>query len=149
MLFYFLKVNLHQFSNINSHKEVKRYESVFLTISFIQGSGSVSQMVPDPGGPKTYGSYGSEFAHLTCFKWHERSRSLSVFRSVSIRYRSVSIRHRSGSIRYRSGSSIMGLIPIRIKNFDDHKSNRFTAGKKKNFGSKSTEAFSTSKHGIA
>jgi hypothetical protein len=64
--YYFLKVHLHHFSKIKNYgtkKSQKGRINVFLTFCLIieeSGSGSVTnESGPVPGGPKTYGSYGS------------------------------------------------------------------------------------------
>jgi hypothetical protein len=57
---YFLKLHLHHFSKIKSHKEVTKHK-VFLT-NFVdyRRIRILVLLDPDPEGPKTYGSADSQ-----------------------------------------------------------------------------------------
>jgi hypothetical protein len=75
--FYFFKVHFHHSSQKKSHKTV-HINKGFSSFFYLMMEGSVSDSVqimrdPDPGGPKTYGSYGSESGSTTlCLRFAER-----------------------------------------------------------------------------
>jgi hypothetical protein len=110
--YYFLKLHLHKFSKIKSHKNHKTVEIMFFSYYFcliIEGSGSVSHHA-DPGGPKTYGSCGSGSATLQINKayWYPKILTQNVLNS------GARIRHPVSILREMAHRLVGQRIRIRI-----------------------------------